>query len=321
MKIGILGIGQMGKIHLKCLKTLKNFEIVGFFDIDDQKSEQISTDFGIRRYTNHLELIDDSNVICIVTPTSSHYEYARAAITRSRHVFIEKPLVRNIHEAEELIKLAEEAEVKVQVGHMERFNPAFTSVKKYFDTPMFIESHRLSDFNLHGLDISLVYDLMIHDIDIMLGVIKSSIKRINASGVPIINQTSDIVNARIEFDNGAVANLTANRISMKDMKKTHFYQHNAVINVDFFNEESEVIRVENNTSEETDNLQKNISLPGIQDKYLSTYEPEINEINAIQSELQHFYDSIKNDKQPVVSINDGYNALFVARTIMDKIEI
>lgn len=318
MKIGILGVGQMGKIHLKCLKNLNNFEITGFYDIDDQRSQQISTEFGIKRYKNYLNLIDDSEAISIVTPTSSHYEYARAAITRSRHVFIEKPLVDDAYQAEELIKLAEEAEIKVQVGHLERFNQAFISVKKHIDNPMFIESHRLSDFTTRGLDIPVVYDLMIHDIDIILGVVNSFIKRISASGVPVISDTPDIANARIEFDNGAVANLTASRISMKKMRKTRFFQPNAVINVDFLNKKSEIIKMQNHSSQEAI---KTLSIPGIQNKSINIYEPEINEINAIQTELDYFYDSIKNDNQPLVSINDGYNALFVAQKIMEKIEI
>ncbi|MFW6019332.1 MAG: Gfo/Idh/MocA family protein [Bacteroidales bacterium] len=321
MKIGILGVGQHGQIHLKCLKNLSNFEIVGFYDIDDQRSEKVSKDFGIKRYKNYLDLIDDSDVVSIITPTSSHYEYARAAITRSRHVFVEKPLVDDIRQAEELIKLAEEAEIKVQVGHVERFNQAFIAVEKHIDTVMFIESHRLSDFSTRGLDIPVVYDLMIHDIDIILGVVKSSIKRISASGVPVISQTPDIANARIEFDNGAVANLTASRISMKRMKKTRFFQSNAVINVDFLNKKSEIIKKQNFIDDEDMIPHKTISLPNIPNISFTIYEPEISEINTIQTELEYFYDSIKNDKPPVVSIIDGYNALLVAQTILEKIEI
>ncbi|MCF8218473.1 MAG: Gfo/Idh/MocA family oxidoreductase [Bacteroidales bacterium] len=321
MKIGILGVGYIGKIHLKCLNNLPNFEIVGFYDIDDIRSEQIASEFGIKRYKNYLNLIDDSEAISILTPTSTHFEYAKAAITRSRHVFIEKPLVDDAHQAEELIKLAEEAEIKVQVGHVERFNQAFISVEKHLDNPMFIESHRLSDFTTRGLDIPVVYDLMIHDIDIILGVVNSFIKRISASGVPVISNTPDIANARIEFDNGAVANLTASRISMKKMRKTRFFQSNAVINVDFLSKKSEIIKMQNNSLEETPQPQKSLSIPGIHNNSFNIYEPEITEINAIQTELEYFYKSIKQDKQPLVSINDGYNALYVAQKIMEKIEI
>ena len=321
MKIGILGVGYIGKIHLKCLNNLTNFEIVGFYDIDDIRSEQIASEFGIKRYKNYLNLIDDSEAISILTPTSTHFEYAKAAITRSRHVFIEKPLVDDTHQAEELIKLAEEAEIKVQVGHVERFNQAFISVEKHLDNPMFIESHRLSDFTTRGLDIPVVYDLMIHDIDIILGVVNSFIKRISASGVPVISNTPDIANARIEFDNGAVANLTASRISMKKMRKTRFFQSNAVINVDFLSKKSEIIKMQNNSLEETPQPQKSLSIPGIHNNSFNIYEPEITEINAIQTELEYFYKCIKQDKQPLVSINDGYNALYVAQKIMEKIEI
>ncbi|MFO8055628.1 MAG: Gfo/Idh/MocA family oxidoreductase [Bacteroidales bacterium] len=322
LKIGVLGVGHLGKIHLKCINSIKNYDLIGFFDTNDKQARQVSETYGIHRYHNYLDLIDDADVISIVTPTASHYEYAKAALTRSRHVFIEKPLVNNIKEAEELIKLAEEAEVKVQVGHVERFNPAFLSIKDKLRNPMFMEAHRLSDFNPRGLDVPVVYDLMIHDIDIILGVVNSSIKRISASGVPVISDTPDIANARIEFDNGAVANLTASRISLKKMRKIRFFQRDAYINVDFLNKHAELIKLKD--QKEPANLSgrlKTISIPGFEHKKINIYQPEIIESNAIQTELQYLYQAIKQDKQPVVNINDGYNALFVAQTIMDKMRL
>lgn len=320
LKIGVLGVGYLGRIHLKCIQALKNYEITGFYDISEERASKAESDFNIKRYYNYLELIEDSDVVSIITPTASHYEYARAAITRSRHVFIEKPLVNNTKEAEELIKLSEEAEVKVQVGHVERFNPGFLSVRKQIDNPMFIEAHRLSDFNSRGIDIPVVYDLMIHDIDIILSVVNSPIKRISASGVPIISKTPDIANARIEFDNGAVANLTASRISMKKMRKVRFFQRKTYITVDFLNKKSELIKLKTDDQENHQNIFQTISFPGMENKKINIYQPEIIESNAIQAELKYLYDSIINDTDPVVTINDGYNALFVAQTIMDKIK-
>lgn len=320
LKIGVMGVGHLGRIHLKCIRGISDYQLVGFFDTNDEKAEEIEKEFGIKRYQDYLELIDDCDVIDIVTPTSSHYEYARAAITRSRHVFIEKPLVNNTREAEDLIKLAEEAEVKVQVGHVERFNPAFLSIRDEIENPMFMEAHRLSDFNPRGLDVPVVYDLMIHDIDIILGVVNSPIKRISASGVPIISETPDIANARIEFDNGAVANLTASRISLKKMRKIRFFQRDAFINVDFLNKKSELIRLQKENTQMDENRFRTLSFPGLDNKKINIYQPEVVESNAIQTELQYLYDAIANDSQAAVTINDGYNALFVAQTIMEKIK-
>ncbi len=321
LKIGVLGVGHLGKIHLKCIRNIKDYKLMGFYDTNEEKARAVEDEFGIPRYHNYPELIDDCEVISIVTPTSSHYEYARAAITHSRHVFIEKPLVNNTSEAEDLIKLAEEAEVKVQVGHVERFNPAFLTIKNKIENPMFIEAHRLSDFNPRGLDVPVIYDLMIHDIDIILGVVNSPIKRISASGVPVISDTPDIANARIEFDNGAVANLTASRISMNKMRKIRFFQRDAFIKVDFLNKQCEMIRMQNAGDPVAENGFRTVSFPGLKDKNINIYRPAVPETNAIQTELQYLHDAIVNDTQPIVSINDGYNALFVAQKIMEKVNI
>jgi len=321
MKIGVLGVGHLGKIHLRCIQGIEAYELVGFFDTDRETGEKISKEFGIKQYDRYVDLIDDVEVVSIVTPTSSHFEYARAAITRRRHVFIEKPLVNSIHEASELIKLAEEAGVKVQVGHVERFNPAFLAVRDYVQDPKFMEAHRLSQFNPRGVDVPVVYDLMIHDIDIVLGLVNAPIKRISASGVPVISNTPDIANARLEFDNGAVANLTASRISLKKMRKLRFFQKDAYILVDFLDKKAQVIQLmDNNQKQDLQPGAMVIPLQGMEDRSIHLYEPRVEEINAIQTELKGLYDAIVNDTTPIVTINDGYNALFVAQEIMDKIE-
>ena len=243
LNIGVLGAGHLGKIHIKCIKEIPEFNFTGFYDPDPSNSSKVEKEFNVRRFESLDTLIDSVDVVDIVTPTLSHFECAAKSLKKCRHVFIEKPIVTSIEEARELIKIANEANVKVQVGHVERFNPAFLAVESYFDHPMFIESHRLAQFNPRGTDVPVILDLMIHDIDIILSVVKSNIKKISASGVAVVSDTPDIANARIEFDNGCVANLTASRISLKNMRKSRFFQKDAYISVDFLKKEVEVFRI------------------------------------------------------------------------------
>lgn len=223
LKIGVLGVGHLGKIHVNCIRMIDDYQLVGFYDPDEEKVKAAVEEFGIKSFESISALIDAVDVVDIVTPTVSHFACAAEAIKKSKHVFIEKPIVTTPEEALELIELASEAEVKVQVGHVERFNPAFTAVSKAVNKPMFIECHRLAQFNPRGTDVPVVLDLMIHDIDIVLSVVKSNIRKVHASGVRVVSETPDIANARLEFDNGAVANLTASRISMKNMRKTRIF--------------------------------------------------------------------------------------------------
>lgn len=320
LKIGVLGVGHLGRIHLNCIRETGNFQIMGFFDTNDEKSQKVIEDYNIPRYSNYLDLIDDVDVIDIVTPTYSHFAYAKAAITRSRHVFIEKPLVQQTHEAEELIKLAEEAEVVVQVGHVERFNPAFLSIKDKLNHPLFIESHRLSNFNPRGLDVPVIFDLMIHDIDIVLGVLQSRVKRIHASGLSMINDSPDIANARLEFDNGAVANLTTSRIALKDQRTISFYQEQELFHVDFLNKSSEIVQFKEAESPELFAAGQTMSVNMKKNQKANIYHPKIVMNNAIKTEFEYLHYSIINNKPPVVNINDGYEALLIAQSIIEKLK-
>ena len=243
LKIGVLGAGHLGKIHLRCIKEIEDYELIGFYDPDEKNALKTETEFGIRKWESLDALIDATDVVDIVTPTVSHFDCASRSLKKCRHVFIEKPIVTTLSEARELIKLAEEANVKVQVGHVERFNPAFLAAEKLFNRPMFIETHRLAQFNPRGTDVPVILDLMIHDIDIVLSVVRSGIRRISASGVAVVSDTPDIANARIEFENGCVANLTASRISLKNMRKSRFFQRDAYISVDFLAKELEVVTI------------------------------------------------------------------------------
>ena len=223
LKIGILGAGHLGKIHLRIAAASKHYEFVGFYDPDPNTVSAIITDTEYTAFESPETLIEACDVIDIVTPTLSHFEMASLAINAKKHVFIEKPLAKTDEEATALVTLAKSKGVLGQVGHVERFNPAFQSILDSITSPLFIETHRLAEFNPRGTDVSVVLDLMIHDIDIVLSVVNSPVKRIDASGVAVISETPDISNARIEFENGCVANLTASRISLKKMRKTRFF--------------------------------------------------------------------------------------------------
>lgn len=320
LKIGVLGAGHLGKIHIKCIKEIENYEFMGFYDPNDEISENVIKEFGIKRYKSIDKLIAEVDVVDIVTPTVSHYECAKMALKESKHVFIEKPLTTSLKESEELIELANEANVKVQVGHVERFNPAFLGVQEYFENPMFIETHRLAQFNPRGTDVPVILDLMIHDIDIVLSVVKSNIKKISASGVAVVSDTPDIANARIEFDNGCVANLTASRISMKNMRKSRFFQRDAYISVDFLKKESEIVRMKS-VVETPDPLSITIDLgKGKGQKQIYFEKPEIKPLNAIKTELETLYESVVNNTEPPVTINDGYNSLDVAYKIIGQLK-
>jgi predicted dehydrogenase len=321
IKIGVLGAGHLGKIHIKCIREIADFELAGFYDADEKTAAHVEKEFGIKHYPSIDELIDSVDVVDIVTPTISHFDCASRALKKARHVFIEKPVVTTPEEARQLMVFAEEASVKVQVGHVERFNPAFLAAQPFINKPMFIEAHRLAQFNPRGTDVPVVLDLMIHDIDIVLSVVRSSIKKIHASGVPIVSDTPDIANARIEFDNGSVANLTASRISMKNMRKVRFFQRDAYIAVDFLKKDVEIIRISNPPEPNTDPMAMIIDLGEKRGKkQISVEKPEIYNLNAIKTELESFYHSIANNLTPPVTINDGYDALNVAYQILGKMQ-
>lgn len=322
LKVGVLGAGHLGKIHIRLLLELnESFEFVGFYDPSDDNAEKAIEQYNIKRFDTISELLDAVDCIDIVTPTLSHFDCASQALRKSKHVFIEKPVTETVDEARILMGLAREANVKVQVGHVERFNPAFQAALPFFNKPMFIETHRLAQFNPRGTDVPVVLDLMIHDLDIILSVVKSGIKRISASGVAVVSDTHDITNARIEFDNGCVANLTASRISLKNMRKSRFFQKDAYISVDFLTKELEVVRMED-VQGEADPLDIVFDLgEGKPIKKIFFDKPEIGEVNAIKEELRTFAEAIIEDKMPVVPIEDGYRALDVAQQILDKLKV
>jgi predicted dehydrogenase len=316
LKVGVLGAGHLGKIHLKLLQQSSKYELVGFYDENLENGKIIAEEFGYKQFKTIATLIHAVDVIDIVTPTLSHYKCAKVAIKSGKHVFIEKPISNTVAEAEEIIALSKEYKVKGQVGHVERFNPAFIATKDMIDNPMFIECHRLAEFNPRGTDVPVVLDLMIHDIDAILSVVHSKVKRINASGVSVISETPDIANARIEFENGCVANLTSSRISMKNMRKSRFFQKDAYISVDFLDKVCEVVKMKDapETPGDFDMILQNAE--GVK-KQIYFANPEVAPNNAILDELETFADAINNNTTPIVTLEQGTEALRVAYQIIE----
>ena len=317
LNIGVFGAGHLGKIHLNILNESKYYNLIGFYDPDFDNAKKVSDLYNCKSFSSPEELILRCDVIDIVTPTLFHHQIAIQALSNKCHIFIEKPITKNLKEAKEIIELANSNGLLGQVGHVERFNPAFIASKASITNPMFIESHRLSEFNSRGTDVPVVLDLMIHDIDIILSLVKSPIVSINASGVKVISSTPDIANARIEFKNGCVANLTASRISMKKMRKSRFFQKDAYISVDFLTKKSEIVKIKD-LPVNSDKMALTLQNDNGETKEIYFENPKINESNAILEELNSFANSILNNKKPVVDLNDGFLALKTAQRIIDS---
>ncbi|MEP3837585.1 MAG: Gfo/Idh/MocA family oxidoreductase [Algibacter sp.] len=316
LKAGVLGAGHLGKIHLRLLKQSEKYNLVGFYDADEANGKKVEAEFGYKFFNSIDALIDAVDMVDIVTPTLSHYDCAKQAIAKRKHVFIEKPITNTVEEAEHIRELLAEHNLRGQVGHVERFNPAYLAVKDEINSPMFIETHRLAEFNPRGTDVPVVLDLMIHDIDIILSVVKSKVKHISASGVSVISDTPDIANARLEFENGCVANLTASRISLKKMRKARFFQKDAYISVDFLTKKCEIVKMKDAPENPGDFDMILQNAEGIK-KQIYFDNPSVPDNNSILDELETFADSINNNTTPVVSLHDGTEALRVATQIIN----
>ena len=321
LKIGVIGTGHLGKLHTKMLSQISTSDLVGIYDSNTDQAKITSNEFRVKAFSSIDELLTSVQAVSIAATTSAHYEIAEKCFEKNINVFVEKPITATIEQAEELVKIAEDKKLKLQVGHIERFNPALLSLEKYINQPMFIQTDRLSQFNPRGTDVAVVLDLMIHDIDIILSLVKAEVKNIEASGVAVVSDTIDIANARIQFNNGAVANVTASRISQKKMRKMRIFQRDNYIALDFITGVSEVYRLLP-LDEKTNPASISFGEIGIGErKKRVVYEqPEIREVNALKYELELFVDSVLNDKKPVVSGIDGLKALKVADIILKKID-
>ncbi len=315
MKIGVIGVGHLGKIHLRCIREIPGYEMIGLYDLDTARAGEIASEFDLPVFDSVPALLDAAEVVSIVTPTTSHFEVARMAIEKGKHVFIEKPVTDNSAKARQLQKLAAEKGVKVQVGHVERFNPALMALRDEIINPAFVEVHRLANYNVRSNDVSVIQDLMIHDLDILLHFIKSPVREVRANGLSIISPTEDICSARIEFANGAVANVTASRISVKNMRKMRLFQSDAYISLDFLEKKSQVIRIDDDKKGE-DAIELNL---GDHEKYITISHIEGPQTNAIKQEFQAFYEAIHNDLPVAVSLEDGLRALELAEMIEEAV--
>lgn len=317
LKIGVFGTGHLGKFHLNNWKEIQNVELVGFYDPNDTTAQEVSEKYQLARFLDPERLMDACDAIDVVAPTNYHFDLCAAAIRKGKHVFVEKPLANTMDEARQLLKLVKESNIKFQVGHVERFNPAFIAIKDMDLHPMFIEVHRLAEFNPRGTEVSVILDLMIHDIDIILSIVKSEVRNISASGVAVMTDTPDIANVRIEFDNGCVANLTSSRMSLKKMRKMRIFQKDAYIGVDFLEKKSEVLRLK--TNKDLDAFTFDVETPK-GTKTIAIVNPNVQAGNAIKMELEQFRDAIVNNTRTVVSEVDGFRAMDVAHQILEKIK-
>jgi predicted dehydrogenase len=316
LKVGVFGVGHLGKFHLNNWKEIEGVKLVGFFDPNNENAKVVSEQYGLKRFMDEDKLIDSCDAIDVITPTDHHFAICMRAIRKGKHVFVEKPLAHTIQEGRDIVNIVREANVKMQVGHVERFNPAFLAIKEMNLNPMFIEVHRLAQFKPRGTEVSVILDLMIHDIDIILNLVRSDVKHISASGVAVMTETPDIANVRIEFNNGCVANLTSSRISMKRMRKMRLFQKDAYIGIDFLEKKTEIIKLKQPEDKnvfsfdiETQNGKKTLAIAN----------PSVQTANSIKLELEAFVDSIVNNKPVVVNEIDGFLAMEVAHQILEKI--
>ena len=316
LKIGIFGVGHLGKIHISQWLSIKGITLVGFYDPDEKNAADVKEQYNLKRFTDPIELIEESDAVDIVAPTTRHFEICEVAIRHGKHIFVEKPMANSMDEAGEILKLLSESEIKFQVGHVERFNPAFLALEGHDLNPMFIEVHRLAEFNPRGTDVSVILDLMIHDIDIVLSLVKARVNRISASGVAVMSDTPDIANVRIEFHNGCVANLTSSRISLKKMRKTRLFQKDAYIGIDFLHKKTEIIKLK---GEEDQGLFTMDIETAKGKKTIAIANPPVKESNAIRMELERFRDAIMENKKVPVNAYDAFQAMDVAHQILGKI--
>jgi predicted dehydrogenase len=307
IRVAVIGVGYLGKFHAEKYSAMDRVQLVGVADIDRSRAAEVAAGFGTQAFTDHRDLLSSVDAVSIVVPTESHYAIGLDFLQHDVDVLIEKPMTSTLEQADALIELAESRRRILQIGHLERFNPAVMALKDIVDRPMFIESHRLSTFKDRCTDVSVVLDLMIHDIDIIMNLVNSEIKSIHAAGVPVICKNADIANVRLQFENGCVANVTASRISTKNQRKIRLFQKDAYISVDFADREIVLIRRNANHS--------NGVVPGTDIQQLS-----FSDADALEEELASFVQAVQTRKPPIVSGRTGRKALEVALKIMAEID-
>lgn len=322
LNIGVIGTGHLGKIHTKLWSLNDNVNLKGIYDPNVETSKIVAEEFNCISFSSLEEMCNEVDAVTISSPTSFHFENAEYCIKKGVHCLIEKPITSTYEEAVKLIELAKEFGVKLQVGHVERFNPAIAAAKKFNIVPRFVETHRLSQFKPRAIDVSVIHDLMIHDLDILLWMMDSKVKSIDANGVNILTDTTDIANARITFENGAVANITASRISAKPMRKMRIFQKDMYLSIDFGVPEVEAFRI----MPEGDMPEAGVPAAmlgtlnaGVQNKNIYYHKPEINSTNAIAEEQNAFAQAVTEGNPIPVRAEDAAEALRIAEIIEQKI--
>jgi predicted dehydrogenase len=322
VKTGVIGVGHLGKHHARVYSQIPEAELVGVCDADSEKAQKVAQEFDTRYFEDLGDLLQVSNAISLAVPTKSHYTLAREILSREKNLLVEKPITETVNQADELVSLAKAKNLILEVGHIERFNPAFKAIENLELEPKFIESHRLAQFNPRGTDVAVVLDLMIHDLDLILSLVKSQVKRIDAAGVSVISDSEDIANARLTFANGCVANITSSRISARPLRKMRLFQQNSYISLDFFERSVEIYRlVDTDSIPEAEKEKETIvgNLPtGEVGKTIVYQKPEIEKEDMLTSEIKSFLDAVKNRTRPKVSGEDGRRALEVALEIVNK---
>ncbi len=320
LRVGVAGAGHLGNLHTKMYAQIPSAELIGVYDIDQGRAKSVADTHNSKAFSDLASLLGDIDALSIATTTKSHYDVARAALNAGKHVLIEKPITEKIEEARSLLELAESKGLKIQVGHIERFNPAILALEEYHLNPLFIESHRLAQFNPRGADVAVVLDLMIHDIDLILSLVRSPVERIDANGVAVVSDSVDIANARLQFSNGCVANVTASRISQNKMRKMRLFQHNAYISIDFSQGLAEVFRL---VDAEDPTIKPTMLLgqidQGTRRRSIIYEQPVVKEVNALKYELERFVEAVQTGSEPPVTGRDGLQALEVAQEILEKI--
>lgn len=323
-KVGVIGVGHLGKMHASLYKEVPDADLVGVFDVDRNKCEEVANQLKVKAFDNVIQLFENTEAVNIVTPTTSHFEIASQALELNKNIFIEKPITHNEEEAQKLIQFAEEKNQIIQVGHIERFNPALLALEDVNLSPLFIEAHRLASFNPRGTDVAVILDLMIHDLDLILYMVKSQPTKVSASGVGVISSTVDIANARIEFENGCVANITASRLSAKKMRKMRLFQKNAYISMDFVEGFSEIFYTPTENQEPFHDGTLAFSLGNIEEgqnkREIKYNRLERRNVNPLKLELCSFVESIRNGIKPAVSAKEGMAALRLANQVLNEIE-
>jgi predicted dehydrogenase len=320
LRIGVIGVGHLGALHAKMLVDIPGVRLAGVYDVDQKRASRVAEEHRTHPCTDVHELLQAVDAVTIATSTSAHFATACSALEAGKHVFLEKPITETPAEAEQLCRLAKQNGLMVQVGHIERFNPAILALEGYEINPMFVESHRLAQFNPRGTDVAVVLDLMIHDIDIILSFVQSPVTHVEANGVAVVSDSVDIANARLQFENGCVANVTASRISQRKMRKMRLFQPSWYISIDFSEGLAEVFRLVGEDEPETKGTMMLGELGSGKHKRKIVYEqPEVKEVNALRYELELFAEAVRKGKRPVVSGEDGRRALEVASAIMEKI--